>query len=107
MISPFTRSGTEVVCVDGNFDAPVEQLETGGIYTVRGMTRARRANGNIGSSVFLCEVCNGPSNKSGIEWSYNANRFRYLDLAGLDAMLTEKHDAPLPEAPAMTGERQT
>jgi len=83
MISPFTKPGTEVVyiatecpTVPGYEGAPV--LDIGAIYTVVSVEPDEEHCFGFGVEVAEVPEC-----------TYSIDVFRYLDLAGLDALLTQ------------------
>ena len=94
-ISPFTKPGTEVVCVDPRLmrlAGYLSPLRKGEIYIVREIVE-HPDGGEFGC--YLAGVANMVHPTFGIEIGYGLWHFRHLDLAGLDALLTERRDLPL------------
>jgi len=95
VISPFTKPGTEVVCIHatpGKLHRFFIPLEAGAVYRVRAITES--PYGEV-FGAYLEGIQNMLHPDDGKELGYQIRRFRYLDLAGLDALLTEKSDLPL------------
>jgi hypothetical protein len=99
MISPFTKSGTEVVCVNDelwrytipgfNYRGSLDGLTKGSVYTVSQIVKA--GEGSYSDHEIILREIRRPGERQG----FAIERFRYLDLAGLDALLTQSIINPL------------
>jgi len=84
-----------VVCVDPRLmrlAGYLKPLRKGDIYVVRDIVE-HPDGGEFGC--YLDGVVNAIHPTHNMEFGYGLYHFRYLNLAGLDALLTEKHDLPL------------
>ena len=92
MISPMTLPGTEIVCINDNkmafakpgilYQGTLDGLTKGKIYTVKEITPDHRSEyivilNEIARPVYMDHDPNG----------FAIERFRYLDLCGLDELL--------------------
>jgi hypothetical protein len=73
MISPHTKSGTKIVCINASGVGPDAHIDKGAVYTVARIGLGIQWNtGATGVGVFLIE--HDESN------CFDLSRFRYLDL---------------------------
>jgi hypothetical protein len=73
MISPHTKSGTKIVCIDASGVGPNAHIDKGAVYTVARIGLGVQWNtGATGIGVFLVE--HDEAN------CFDLSRFRYLDL---------------------------